>query len=294
MFDIEYKKPCIVAEIGCNHMGKEAIALELIKIAKEQGADYAKFQKRNVSELLSEEQFYAPHPEMHHAFAYTYGEHRQYLEFSIDQHAKLKNFCEENGIAYACSVWDISSAREIIGLNPDYIKVPSACNNNLELLKVLRDEYTGDVHISMGMTTREEESAIIEVFSNNKNSSGRLILYACTSAYPVPDEDMYLLEIQRLFRKYSGQIKEVGFSGHHNGISLDIAAYTLGATWFERHFTKDRTWKGTDQAASLEPIGLFKVIRDLHGAYNALKYKTQEIADIEKPYRMKLKSRTHA
>lgn len=291
MNNIQYTKPTVVAEIGCNHMGKFDIALELIEIAKAQGAAYAKFQKRNAKEYLSEEQYNMPHPEMHQAFAPTYGKHREYLEFDIDQHSQLKAHCEKAGIKYACSVWDLTSAKEIISLNPDYIKVPSAANNNVELLKELRVNYSGDVHISLGMTTKAEEKQIFDIFNGENNSAGRLVLYICTSAYPVPESEIYLMEISRLLESYTGRIKAVGFSAHYSGISLDIAAYTLGATWFERHFTKERTWKGTDQAASLEPIGLYKVIRDLNNTYAALRFKDKDILDIEIPHRDKLKYR---
>ena len=292
MNKIIYTRPTVVAEIGCNHTGKFDIALELIEIAKAQGAAYAKFQKRNVREYLSEEQYNMPHPEMHQAFAPIYGKHREYLEFDIAQHQELKTHCDKIGIKYACSVWDLTSAKEIISLNPDYIKVPSAVNNNVELLLELRNNYSGDVHISLGMTTKTEEEQIFEIFkSDNKNSVSRLVLYICTSAYPVPESEIYLMEICRLLENYSGIIKAVGFSAHYSGINLDIAAYVLGATWFERHFTKERTWKGTDQAASLEPIGLYKVIRDLNNTFLALRYKDKEILEIEIPHREKLKHR---
>jgi len=293
LFNLDYKKPVVVAEIGCNHMGNFDIAIELIDIAKAQGADYAKFQKRNIRELLTEEQYNLPHPELHNAFAYTYGKHREYLEFSKEQHVLLKKHCDKVGIKYACSTWDVTSAKDIIELNPDYIKVPSASNNNLELLQTLRDEYGGDVHLSLGMTTFEEVKQIIEIFNGNRKKTGRIVLYACTSAYPISEPDTYLLEIRRIIDNYNGLIKAVGFSAHYSGIAMDIAAYTLGATWFERHFTKDRTWKGTDQAASLEPHGLQKVIRDLNFAWAALKYKPSEIAEIEIPHREKLKFRNH-
>jgi N-acetylneuraminate synthase len=117
------------------------------------------------------------------------------------------------------------------------------------------------------------------------------VLYICTSAYPVHESQIYLLEISRLRETYGKQIKAVGFSAHYSGICLDVSAYTLGATWFERHFTKDRTWKGTDQAASLEPYGLYKVVRDLQNTHDALKYKDKEILDVEQPHREKLKYR---
>jgi len=104
-------------------------------------------------------------------------------------------------------------------------------------------------------------------------------------------EDLSLLEIKRLKETYGKLVKEIGFSGHHNGIAMDIAAYTLGASVIERHFTLNRTWKGTDHAASLEPDGLRKLARDLRNAHKALTYKKEEILDIEKAQREKLKYR---
>ena len=119
----------------------------------------------------------------------------------------------------------------------------------------------------------------------------RLLIYSCTSGYPVPAENVALLEIKWLQENYGNRIFDIGFSGHHLGIALDIAAYTLGATWIERHFTKDRTWKGTDHAASLEPGGFKKLVRDLNSTYKALNFKEEEILDIEKVQRDKLKYR---
>ena len=114
------------------------IAKELILLSKECEADYAKFQKRNNKELLSPKKYNQPHPVPYNSYGETYGSHREFLEFSIDQHAELKKFAEQHGIGYSTSVWDISSAYEVAQLKPDYIKVPSACNNHIDLLKVLK------------------------------------------------------------------------------------------------------------------------------------------------------------
>ena len=281
-----YPIPKVIAEIGCNHKGDLDIAKELIILAKNCGADYAKFQKRQVKELLSEEQYLRPHPVSYHAYGQNYGEHREYLEFDLEQHKELKAFCAFNGIGYATSVWDLTSAKEIINLNPDYIKIPSACNNNESLLSFLRDNYEGQIHISLGMTTIEEQALILSLFSGQLNS---LVLYACTSGYPVSFEDSCLLEISKLKMEYGDHIAGVGFSGHHLGIAIDIAAYTLGALWIERHFTKDRTWKGTDHAASLEPAGLSKLIRDLFATHQSLTYKPKQLLEVESDTRNKLK-----
>jgi len=286
-----YEKPKVIAEIGCNHMGSIEIAKDLIRLAKESNADVAKFQTRDNKLLLTEEQYNTPHPNPINSYGKTYGEHREFLEFSLDQIIELKNYCESIGIIYSTSVWEVNSAKMISKLKPSFIKVPSACNNNFEMLEVLRDEYSGQVQISFGMTTQEEEKKVIEFFEEKNQALDRLVIYSCTSGYPVPFHDVSLLEIQRLYEIYGQRVKEIGFSGHHLGIAIDIAAYTLGAKWIERHFTKDRTWKGTDHAASLEPEGMKKLIRNLNATHDALSFKKKEILDIEQIQRDKLKNK---
>lgn len=287
----EFKKPYVIAEIGCNHKGEMAIAKELVKIAKIFGnADAVKFQKRNNRELLTEEQYDAPHPNASNSYGDTYGAHREFLEFDVNQHAELKAYCEEIGITYSTSVWDTTSAKEIASLNPEFIKIPSACNNNYEMLKWLCDNYQGEIHISTGMTTKSEADILVDFFTENGRNKD-LVLYNCTSGYPVPFEDVCLLDINLLREKYEHKVKHIGFSGHHLGIAVDIAAYTLGANIIERHYTIDRTWKGTDHAASLEPMGLRKLTRDLDAVYKALTYKTADILPIEQVQRDKLKNK---
>ncbi len=286
---MNFKKCKTIAEIGCNHKGDIKIAKELIFLAKNSGADVAKFQKRNSKELLPEKQYNSPHPNPINSYGQTYGEHREYLEFSQKQHQELLMYCNSIDIEYSTSVWDVTSAKEIIELNPKLIKVPSASNTHYKMLEVLRDQYSGEVHVSFGMTTLEEQEKLVNFFEEKDQSKNRLVIYSCTSGYPVPFPDVCLLEILKIKEKYIHRVKDIAFSGHHLGISIDIAAYTLGVTWIERHFTKNRTWKGTDHAASLEPAGFSKLTRDLNATYEALNYKSKEILDIEKPQRDKLK-----
>ena len=290
-FKFDYKPPNIVAEIGCNHMGLINIAKELIDLAKESGAGCVKFQKRNNKELLTKEQYNTAHPVMSNSYGKTYGEHREFLEFDVAQNKELKVYCDSIGIIYSTSVWDVTSAKEMITLETEFLKVPSACNNNYEMLKVLRDEFKGQVQLSIGMTSRKEVEEIISFFEETNQAKSRLLIYACTSGYPVPAKDVALLEINWLYHNYEERVNKIGFSGHHLGVALDVAAYTLGARWIERHFTKDRTWKGTDHAASLEPQGLQKLVRDLNASYKALNFKDSEILPIEQEQRYKLKNR---
>lgn len=288
---INYESPYLIAEIGCNHMGNMDIAHEMIQTAARFcKVDAVKFQKRCNKELLLPVQYNAPHPVPYNSYGKTYGEHREFLEFTIEQHYQLKSWCDEAGIVYSCSVWDLTSAKEIASLNPKFIKIPSASNVHTEMLQWLCDNYKGGIMISVGMTSRSEEKNIIDIFEKNGRCKD-LTLMACTSGYPVPDEDMCLLEIVRLCDTYKDRVKHIGFSSHHAGIALDVAAYTLGASVIERHFTLNRTWKGTDHAASLEPDGLRRTKRNVMSTQSALTYKTEEILSIEKKQREKLKFR---
>lgn len=286
-----YKKPYVIAEIGCNHMGDMNIAKEMIETAAIFcKVDAVKFQKRCNKELLTEEQYNAPHPNPANSYGKTYGEHREFLEFTKEQHRELQEHCKKFGIEYSTSVWDLTSAKEIADLEPSFIKIPSACNNNFEMLEWLCDNYKGEIQISFGMTTHDEEEQVVSLFER-KGRNKDLTIYCCTSGYPVPMEDVCLLEITRLYEKFGERVKRIGFSGHHNGIAIDVAALTLGAEMFERHFTLDRTWKGTDHAASLEPDGMRRLKRNLEQTYVALSYKKEEILPIEKVQRDKLKYR---
>lgn len=282
-------EPKIIAEIGCNHKGDMQLAKEMIFTAATYcKANVVKFQKRNNRELLSEEEYTAPHPNPSNSYGSTYGEHREFLEFTLEQHKQLKAWCDEVGIIYSTSVWDLTSAREIVSLQPQLIKVPSACNLNRALLQYLCENFVGEVHLSFGMTTHNEEEAIVQLFEQY-NRAADLVIYSCTSGYPVPFEDICLLEISRLKEAFGHRVKAIGFSGHHLGIAVDSAAVALGSEWIERHFTLDRTWKGTDHAASLEPDGVRKLCRDCRAVYKALTYKKQDILDIESVQRNKLK-----
>ena len=281
--------PKIIAEIGCNHKGDMNIAKEMIMTAATYcKVDIVKFQKRCNKELLTPEEYNAPHPNPYNSYGNTYGEHREFLEFTLDQHKQLKDWCEEYGVIYSTSVWDVTSAKEIASLNPKLIKIPSACNLNKPLLQFLCDNYAGEIHISLGMTTKQEEEQIVSFFENQKRAKD-VVLYNCTSGYPVPFNDICLLELSRIKNSYKDRVKSIGFSGHHLGIAVDSAAVALGAEWIERHYTLDRTWKGTDHAASLEPDGVRKLARDCRAVAKALTYKTKDILDIETIQRNKLK-----
>ncbi len=292
----------VIAEIGCNHKGDMDIAKELIQVAsKICGADVAKFQKRHNRELLTAEEYATPHPVPENAYGATYGEHREYLEFSVGQHKELQEECRLAGIDYSTSVWDLTSAQEIASLKPNLIKLPSATNQHYVLQEYLCKNYDGEIHVSTGMTTRDEIEKVIAFYEKHGRAKD-LVVYACTSGYPVAFEDLCLMEINTLQEKYGDRVKSIGFSGHHLGIAADVAAMAIGAAgyerfgkgkfeYIERHFTLDRTWKGTDHAASLEPDGLRRMCRDLRNVAKALEFKKSDLLDVEKVQRDKLKWR---
>lgn len=283
------KPPFLIAEIGCNHCGDFSHAVELVRTAVEFGkVPCVKFQKRTPREVLSEAEYSAPHPNPRNAYGESYGAHREALEFSLEQHRELKALCDSLGVLYSASVWDLTSTREIASLQPALIKIPSACNTWFELADTLCDNFSGEIHVSLGMTSSDETEAIVRHYEA-KGRAQDLVLYHCTSGYPVKFEEVNLLEIPRLVSGYGQRVKGIGFSGHHLGIAIDVAAYALGATYIERHYTLDRTQKGTDHAASLEPDGLRKLWRDLNAAHTAMRLKEKDILEVEEPQRQKLK-----
>jgi sialic acid synthase len=285
-----YQKPTLIDEIGCNHQGKVELAFELIRKAKQAGANIAKFQKRNLDfwSKIKPEIYFNPHPNPANSFGNTYLEHRKNLEFDFKTHLILKQYCEELGIEYSASVWDLYSAQEIASLNPKCIKIPSACNTNFQILEWLCKNYSGKIHISTGMIDFKTVSKIVDFFKKEKRI-GDLVLYHCISIYPTFPHQSYLLEIKNLKEAFSDYIFDIGFSGHHIGITLDIAAYILGANFIERHFTIDKNLRGTDHAISLTPDE-FKTLREnLFKVYNSLKFINNTLLPDEEKEKEKLK-----
>lgn len=289
----------VIAEIGCNHKGDLDIAKELIRVAAHVcKADVAKFQKRHNRELLTAAEYDTPHPVPENAYGPTYGAHREFLELDLDQHKELVEECRANGIAYSTSVWDLTSAREMTTLNPPMLKIPSATNQHYELQGYLCENFAGEIHVSTGMSTGEEIGKLVD-FYEERGRARDLVVYSCTSGYPVAFEDICLFEIKSLMERFGDRVKSIGFSGHHLGIAADVAALAVGRmmeaegkgkfSHIERHFTLDRTWKGTDHAASLEPDGLRRLCRDIANVDRALAFKSQEILPVEQVQRDKLK-----
>ncbi len=289
----------VIAEIGCNHKGDLHIAKELIRVAAEEcGADVAKFQKRCNRDLLSPMQYSTPHPVPANAYGPTYGAHREFLEFDVEQHRELIETCKAHGIAYSTSVWDLTSARQMAALGPQMLKIPSATNQHFDLQDYLCQQFAGEIHVSTGMSTGREIADLV-AFYEDRGRAQDLVIYSCTSGYPVAFGDVCLFEIRTLMERYGTRVKGIGFSGHHLGIATDVAALAVGRvmeaegwgrfTHIERHFTLDRSWKGTDHAASLEPDGLHRLCRDIRHVDQTLAIKREEILPVEQVQRDKLK-----
>lgn len=280
-------KITIVAEVGCNHMGDMTRAKMLIRSAAACGADIVKFQKRENRLLLTPEEYDAPHPVPKNSYGPTYGAHREFLEFTLLQHKELIEECEKFDIEYCTSVWERHSAWGISQLDGvKHIKIPSACNLDWDIYKELA-AFEGTLHVSLGMTTIDEFEQIDKVLwdMQKENKELKVVMYACTSGYPVEAEESYLYDINSLNEE---GYHPVGYSGHHLGIAIDLAAIGAGATYLERHFTLDRLAKGTDHFASLDVQGLMHLIELVRSVEPALQAKWK-MPEVELVQREKLK-----
>ena len=277
------KKAKVIAEIGCTHVGNLDRAKILIALAASHGADIVKFQKRNPLESVPKEWHNKPHPRPEFAYGETYLSHRQNVELDQAQMAELKDYTErEAKIEWSTSVFDITSAKEMIELDPKTLKIPSAQNCNFALLEYVFENFAGDIFISLGMVSVHEKFWIEKYLADKKE---KVVVFHCTSAYPCPFNKLYLKEIDYI----KAIFPRVGFSDHSLGIAAPIAAYALGAEYIEKHFTDDRCFPHTDSAASLEPGGLQKLRRDLDNIYKAIADKPQKLDKLELEQRRKLR-----
>ena len=270
----------IVAEIGINHNGSVDIAKQLIDIAKSAGCDAVKFQKRTVSKVYSKESLDAPRES---PWGTTTREQKLGLEFSIKDYKIIDNYCKKKKIPWFVSCWDIDSQIEMRKFNSKYNKVASAMLVHTKLLETIAEEKK-HTFISTGMSSMREIENAIKIFKKHKCP---FELMHSHSAYPMPQNEANLRLIQTLKKKFKCN---VGYSGHESGSYLIcVAAVMLGATSIERHITLDRAMYGSDQAASLEPQGLFRLVKDIRTTDNILGDGKKKIWDSEKPSMKKLR-----
>lgn len=274
-------QPCfVIAEGGVNHNGQPELAAELVRIAAACGADAVKFQKRTIEELLTRAALDRPYVNPN-SLGPTYGAHRQKLELSEADWVQLRDLATSLELEFMGSAWDRGSTDFLDALNTPVIKTPSAVLTDLDLLEYIARKGRPMI-VSAGMSTIEEIDQAVERILR---FTDQLILLQCTSAYPSEFEDINL-RVMDTFRQRYGVL--VGYSGHERGIAVSAAAATLGACVIERHYTKDRTLPGPDHAASLEPVGLEKLVRDIRHIEAAMGTGVKQVAASEIPVRARL------
>ena len=250
----QYHDLFITAEIGTNHVGDVNIAKKIINVAVEAGCDAVKFQKKDVENVYSKEflDSYLESP-----WGKTQREMRINREFSIEQFKEINDYCKSKDIEWYVSCWDTKSQNEMRQFNTKYNKVASAMLVHEELLHLIAEEkkYT---FISTGMSTLQDIEKAVEIF---RKYDCPFELMHTNSSYPSKLDEANLSLIPELMKKFDCK---VGYSGHEKSAYLvSVCAVMLGATSIERHITTDRTMYGHDQAASLEPLGLQRLVRDV-------------------------------
>lgn len=282
------KKTIIVAECGCNHMGNLDLAKEMIREAHKCGCDFVKFQKRDIG-CLPDALAKKPY-ENQHSFGKTYKEHREFLEFDEFDWAELVDTANANYIGIFGTAFDLPSAEFLTSLNTPYLKIGSMqCRDTKFLSDIRKLKNRPPIILSTGMCDSKDIHNAMWALSERVE-----ILVHTTSSYPCPEEDVNLRVLDRGIAP-QGQFREFkwGLSGHYaagNG-AIEAAAVALGAVYIERHFTLDRTWKGTDQAASLEPSGMVNVVKAIRSVERALGDGNKRIMPSEIPIIQKLNCR---
>lgn len=247
----------IIAEIGINHNGDVNIAKKLIDVAVVADCDYVKFQKRNPDRCVPEDQKSrirnTPWGKM------TYLEYKWKLEFQHDEYDELFSYADKRNIGMMTSVWDVDSIDFMLNYTR-VMKIPSALITNHELVSYAR-EKSDYLMISTGMSTEEEVETAVEKSRPN-------LIFHTNSTYPSPIDELNLRYISWLSNKYPHA--EIGYSGHEYGLATTFAAVAMGASWVERHITLDRTMWGSDQMASVEPIGMMKLVKGIRDIDKAI------------------------
>ncbi|MBC8313783.1 MAG: N-acetylneuraminate synthase family protein [Candidatus Cloacimonetes bacterium] len=265
----------IIAEAGINHQGDVEIAKKLIKKAKECGADAVKFQKRKISRILTKKGLEMPY-EKYHSFGKTYGEHKKVLELSRNNYLELKKLADKIGIIFCASGWDEESVDFLDELGIPFFKVASADLTNFPLLIHIAKKNKPMI-ISTGMSDFETVKSAYNLISEINN---QIAILQCTSTYPSEFDEIHLNVLKTYQKEFPDAV--IGYSGHELGIAIPPVAIALGARIIERHFTLDRTMKGGDHAASLEPLGLSKMIRDIRHIELALGNFDKQVQKSEK------------
>lgn len=270
--------PCfIIAEIGINHNGNVETAKKLIDAAIDAGCQAVKFQKRTIDLVYTAEELTRPRE---NPFGLTNGDLKHGLEFGADQYRIIDDYCRNRGILWFASSWDKSSIDFMEAFNPPCHKIASACLTHDKLL--LHFRATGrPLILATGMSTLEQIRHAVELLDPDN-----LVIVHATSAYPSPVNILNLRAIQTLQQEFGCPI---GYSGHEVGLQTSVAAVVLGACLIERHLTLDRAMWGSDQAASIEPHGFTRMVRDIRTVELAMGDGVKRVHPDEMPVMEKLR-----
>lgn len=252
-------EPCfVIAEIGINHNGDIETAKKLIDASVEAGAQAVKFQKRTVDVVYSMDELLKPRDSV---FGKTNGDLKRGLEFGKKEYDIIDKYCKEKNILWTASCWDQDSLKFIMNYEPKFLKIASASLTDSSLLIQHKNKNLPTI-LSTGMSTMEQIEKAVNIL-DRKN----LILLHCTSSYPCKIEELNLKTINTLIEKFS---LLVGYSGHEVGLATTVSAVALGSCVIERHITLDRSMWGSDQSASVEPIGFKKLVNNIRATEMAL------------------------
>ena len=277
----ENETPFIIAEIGNNHNGNLDTAKELIKTAKEAGADAVKFQVKNIEKSFSKELLDSTYVN-ENSFGKTYREHKMALEFSEEQMKQLYDFAAKMDIICFSTPFDTDSVDMLERIGNPLYKISSFHVTDLKLIEYVC-QTKKPIIISTGMSTIEEIDKAVELI---KKFTKDFIIMHCVSCYPTEDKDVNLNIIPTLKNRYNCPI---GYSGHERGIAITASTVLLGCCAIERHFTLDRTMKGPDHASSVEPIGLNDIVTRSKKMFNAMGISEKNVLDCELKNRKKFR-----
>jgi N-acetylneuraminate synthase len=271
-------QPCyVIAEIGINHNGNLDIAKRLISVAVAAGCDAVKFQKRTIEVVYSAEELARPRES---PFGETNRELKEALEFDFDDFEEIDKYCKAVNIPWFVSCWDEGSVDMIAQFDVPCFKIASASLTDDHLLRHTRAQRK-PIILSTGMSTYQEIDHAIEVLGKQD----LIVMHSC-STYPAYYEELNLRAIPTMKERYGVPI---GYSGHETGISSSVAAAVLGACSVERHITLDRSMWGSDQAASLEPNGITRLIRDIRLVEQSMGDGVKRVYERELPIIKKLR-----
>lgn len=270
--------PCfLIAEIGINHNGDVAIAKRLIDAAVDAGCDAVKFQKRTVDVVYTPQELAKPRE---NPFGPTNGDLKRGLECSREQYIEIDRYCRDKGILWFASCWDEGSVDFMESFDPPCYKIASASLTDDNLLRYHR-RTNKPIILSTGMSTYEQIRHAVDVLGEDD-----LVIFHCTSTYPSKPEELNLRMIRTLKEAFQAPI---GYSGHEVGLQTTVAAVVLGACAVERHITLDRAMWGSDQAASVEPVGFKRLVKDIRAVEAAFGNGIKQIYESEIPILEKLR-----